>query len=453
MQDWGLNTYLYAPKDDLKHRARWRELYNDSEAAELKALIVEGQSKGIRFIYAIAPGLDAEFDTPAGLLALQEKARQLIGLGCAHFALLFDDIATMPARGPLELLPSVVDGQTRVAHELLKYLAEKTSAPSLLFCPTQYCGRMAGVVRESAYLRRLGETLEPAIGVLWTGPEIVSESISVESIRELTSVIGRKLVIWDNLHANDYDMRRLYMGPYSGRPLELRQEVAGVLSNPNCEFEVNFVPLRTLALWNSAQESWKPREAYVRALQEWLPSWQLQTPAVSPSLNLEPETGILTSLVASMSAIGPRQLEWLADCFYLPFESGLHAQELFADLQYLLHTAPSNWGTTHTRFQNAWAVLNAVSAKITDLQNRDLLYSLYRHVWELKEEIDLIARYVAWLESKPGFGEAFTSAGHRPKTYRGGFVAELQRLLPMDEAGGFSHRPSIIPKHDPDPYR
>jgi beta-N-acetylglucosaminidase len=22
---WGLNTYLYAPKDDLKHRALWRE--------------------------------------------------------------------------------------------------------------------------------------------------------------------------------------------------------------------------------------------------------------------------------------------------------------------------------------------------------------------------------------------------------------------------------------------
>src|SRR5262245_29173716 len=26
MAEWGLNTYLYAPKDDLKHRAIWREL-------------------------------------------------------------------------------------------------------------------------------------------------------------------------------------------------------------------------------------------------------------------------------------------------------------------------------------------------------------------------------------------------------------------------------------------
>lgn len=28
----GMNTYLYAPKDDLKHRAEWRILYTPEEA-------------------------------------------------------------------------------------------------------------------------------------------------------------------------------------------------------------------------------------------------------------------------------------------------------------------------------------------------------------------------------------------------------------------------------------
>lgn len=32
MARWGLNTYLYAPKDDDKHRAYWRELYSLEEA-------------------------------------------------------------------------------------------------------------------------------------------------------------------------------------------------------------------------------------------------------------------------------------------------------------------------------------------------------------------------------------------------------------------------------------
>lgn len=31
-QKWGLNTYLYAPKDDYKHRMFWRELYSVEEA-------------------------------------------------------------------------------------------------------------------------------------------------------------------------------------------------------------------------------------------------------------------------------------------------------------------------------------------------------------------------------------------------------------------------------------
>lgn len=31
MQMWSLNTYLYGPKDDLKHRLLWREVYSADE--------------------------------------------------------------------------------------------------------------------------------------------------------------------------------------------------------------------------------------------------------------------------------------------------------------------------------------------------------------------------------------------------------------------------------------
>jgi protein O-GlcNAcase/histone acetyltransferase len=39
MAGWGLNTYLYAPKDDLKHRAIWREPYSAAEAETLGDVI------------------------------------------------------------------------------------------------------------------------------------------------------------------------------------------------------------------------------------------------------------------------------------------------------------------------------------------------------------------------------------------------------------------------------
>ena len=48
-----MNTYLYAPKDDDKHRACWREL---EEADQLSHLIHQATSRGVFFIYAITPG-------------------------------------------------------------------------------------------------------------------------------------------------------------------------------------------------------------------------------------------------------------------------------------------------------------------------------------------------------------------------------------------------------------
>ena len=50
-----------------------------------------------------------------------------------------------------------------------------------------------------------------------SGPKVVSKVLTMESIEELREVLKRPPVIWDNLHANDYDQKRLYMGPYSGR--------------------------------------------------------------------------------------------------------------------------------------------------------------------------------------------------------------------------------------------
>ena len=32
----GMNTYMYAPKDDAKHRAFWRDLYSVEEAGRFK---------------------------------------------------------------------------------------------------------------------------------------------------------------------------------------------------------------------------------------------------------------------------------------------------------------------------------------------------------------------------------------------------------------------------------
>lgn len=82
------------------------------------------------------------------------------------------------------------------------------------------------------------------------GPRVVSRHITVEGIKEVMDIVKRPVTIWDNLHANDYDQTRLYLGPYDGRPTELVEHLRGVLTNPNCEFEANFVAMHTLAQWS-----------------------------------------------------------------------------------------------------------------------------------------------------------------------------------------------------------
>ena len=81
------------------------------------------------------------------------------------------------------------------------------------------------------------------------GGKVIPKEISSTEIRSVSSVLKRKPVIWENIHANDYERSRLFLGPFKGRPVSLAKEVAGLLTNPNCEYECNFVPIHTLGSW------------------------------------------------------------------------------------------------------------------------------------------------------------------------------------------------------------
>lgn len=82
------------------------------------------------------------------------------------------------------------------------------------------------------------------------GKKVISRDLCADSLAEVKSVIRRPPLVWDNLHANDYDSRRVFLGPFKGRPPGLRAHLRGLLLNPNCEFEANFIPLHTLGSWN-----------------------------------------------------------------------------------------------------------------------------------------------------------------------------------------------------------
>uniref|UniRef100_A0A671YHA9 Protein O-GlcNAcase n=1 Tax=Sparus aurata TaxID=8175 RepID=A0A671YHA9_SPAAU len=165
-QKWGLNTYLYAPKDDYKHRMFWRELYSVEEAEQLMTLIAAATEHGIEFIYAISPGLDITFSNQKEVSALKRKLDQVTHFGCKSFALLFDDIDHNMCPADKEVFSSFAHAQVSITNEIYQYLGEPET---FLFCPTEYCGTFCYPnVPQSPYLHTVGEKLLPGIDVLWT---------------------------------------------------------------------------------------------------------------------------------------------------------------------------------------------------------------------------------------------------------------------------------------------
>lgn len=69
--------YVYAPKDDYKHRAYWRELYTVEEAEHLTSLITAAKAQGIIFCYALSPGLDITYSSQKEITTLKRKLEQV----------------------------------------------------------------------------------------------------------------------------------------------------------------------------------------------------------------------------------------------------------------------------------------------------------------------------------------------------------------------------------------
>lgn len=348
MAAWGLNTYLYAPKDDLRHRAIWREPYSKSDAAPLAELIAGARQRKIAFVFALSPGLDIRYGHVTEIERIAARFQQLLELGCEHFAVLFDDIPDEFDPG-VAGSPSLASAQSIVTNTVFEWLRGHVPHVRVLFCPTAYCGRMMHEqLGGEDYLPTIGRELAPEVDVLWTGPNIVSHEITIDHVQEVAQILQRKPVIWDNLHANDYDTRRFFCGPYSGRPPELRSVVAGILSNPNSELPLNYVPLRTLADFCAVASNWDPRAAYLAAMHEWLPAFE----TVRGSISFE-------------------DLVLFGDCWYLPHKKGPEAEEL----------TPSKA-----------ARLRELCVRLTELRNRPLFHALFRRVWDLREQLDRAGR-------------------------------------------------------------
>jgi protein O-GlcNAcase/histone acetyltransferase len=406
MSRWGLNTYFYAPKDDLHHRALWRENYQDSGAVELAQMIAACRERQIRFVYALSPGLDIRYHDQAEVDRIRARFEQMMTMGCEDFSLLFDDIPGELDPIDLQRWGSLAPAQCHVANAVFTWIRGRIPHARFVFCPTAYCGRMAArKLGGENYLDTIGRSLLPEIDVFWTGPDIVSRQITVEHIQELHRLLNRKPLIWDNLNANDYDGRRFFCGPYTGRPPQLRDMVSGLLSNPNNEFPLNYVPLRSLAEFTRGTGEWEARQSYLAGVGEWLATFA----TVTVPIPLE-------------------DLILFCDCFYLPHEDGAEAEAFYRRAERLVTGATPAAIDDVAAFKAHVARLREVCDRITELRYRPMFHALYRRIWDLREQLDLIERYVAFRTGQ-GPATASTNSFPLPAVKHPGLVARLRQLV------------------------
>ena len=165
---------------------------------------------------------------------------------CVSFCFITKWISSMYTYIPISL-PSCISLPPSLSH--LSRWSQSTELISLCYAAASH---QLPILRLVVYICPCHCLVWESFNKWWSlflGPKVVSKEIPVESIEEVSKIIKRAPVIWDNIHANDYDQKRLFLGPYKGRSTELIPRLKGVLTNPNCEFEANYVAIHTLATW------------------------------------------------------------------------------------------------------------------------------------------------------------------------------------------------------------
>ncbi len=259
---WGMNRYVYAPKDDPLHRARWREPYPDATLREFKELIEFGARLGVEVGFAVSPGRSIRYASLEDRSALARKFGVFRELGSAWLMLALDDVpSSLVHDEDRRAFSSLAEAHVRLAGELHEALGREVT---LCVVPTDYLG-----VEPTPYLETLGRELDAALEIAWTGRTVISPSITCEEAARRSATLRRSALVWDNVPVADGPMRSmLHLGPYAGRDPALAQQLSGFLLNPMAHVRASAIVLHTAAAYLANPQGYEPEAAWSEALEE-----------------------------------------------------------------------------------------------------------------------------------------------------------------------------------------
>lgn len=240
-----MNTYIYAPKDDPYHRAKWRDLYPEKEQGELRRLVETANKCNFDFVWTLHPGDTIDLKNEDDFNSTIAKLNQLYEIGLRRFGVFFDDIK-----------PEMIDGAAqaeflnRIDDEFVK---SKGDVESLITVGAKY--RKGCEVSVDEYYRPFADSLHSDIEVMWTGDETgsnISHDIMQWPIDQTET--KKKTLIWWNYPVNDYCNAKLLMGRLDPLKPDL-DNVTGMMSNPLSDIHASMPALYSVAnyCWNTAE--------------------------------------------------------------------------------------------------------------------------------------------------------------------------------------------------------
>lgn len=245
-----INTYIYGPKDDPYHHARWWEPYPKETAELLKKQIQAAHDNHVDFVWAAHVGsiITNPANSEENMRKLVEKFEIMYGLGVRSFGVFFDDIFTHDAELQAKVCNYVVDN----------FLSKKDDVTPLVMCPSQYNKSWSG----GDYLDILGERLYPNIRVMWTGDSVCTD-ITQGTVEWVSKRIKREPYIWWNWPVVDYCASALLLGRTYGLDKQNKDKYSGFVSNPMDKPEASKIALFGVGdyCWNidsfDSVPSWK----------------------------------------------------------------------------------------------------------------------------------------------------------------------------------------------------
>lgn len=269
---WGghykLNAYFYAPKDDPKHNAKWRELYTEQELKDkIEPLAKAGNESKCRFVFALHPFMSnpiTNANYTESVATLKQKFTQVMDHGVRQIAILADDARDQGKDLYIKLCKEMTDWlheQQKATNPdgSLKYPGLKDT---LIFCPVNYMGQ-----GESWY-----QQLPSNVQVINTGGRVWGK-IDKNFATTFQRNSGVAPFMWINWPCSDNDKDALHMGGHNnflGSDLKPGQ-VKGVVINPMQQSEPSKQGIFmnadfTWNLWESeahANDTWEKSFSYV----------------------------------------------------------------------------------------------------------------------------------------------------------------------------------------------